>query len=977
MNLSRKIRATALLLAAAVLAALIGYWVNLAATHERQRQAALAHGGAHGRQLAESLSHHLSALFSGVDIALSHLADHRSVGDGPQFENVVRRVLDSYPDGALAQISVVDAEGYLTYSTIPDWKRIHLGDREHFQVHRRRTADDLFISTPVLGRTSGLWSIQFTRPVIRDGHFAGVIVVSVAAQYIAEALGELQLEPTDVLAVISGEGAYLARVPRNAEAMGKAIDPARPFLSAGAERVGTFEDTAHFDGVRRLFSWAKLERFPVTVVVGFDRATFLRSVEHAAAENLRRSALGTLLFSALTLAGIVLLFRLAGQQRRLVENERRMQQIVDASLDALITIDEQSRIVVFNVAAEKMFGSPAADVIGRSIDRFIPAAFREAHRGRVAEFGDGEARSRPMGIAARVTGIRRDGSEFPIEVSLSPVVIDGQQLFTASIRDLSATENARSALRDANLLTREIIACVREGIIVYGTDQRYRVWNPYMEQFTGMAATEVLGRHPREVFPFLDEGGVMTRIEKALAGDEPDPVEFAFEVRQTGVRGWASDLTAPLRDSQGRVIGAIGTVRDITAVKDAESKLRELNQTLERRVAERTAELLIERDRADAANRAKSAFLANMSHEIRTPMTAILGMSELLRLEPLSPRQTERLDRMHDAAQHLLGILSDILDLSKIEAGKLTLGTAEIDLRALAQGAIDVVEERARERGLQLSLECVDQPVHVIGDPTRLRQALLNYLSNAVKFSERGRVVLRLLLEGEDATSVTVRFEVEDNGIGIAPEDLAGIFEHFQQIDSSTTRQVGGTGLGLAIVRQIVTLMGGRVGVSSLPGEGSTFWFCVSLPRADAVNRAPIAPMPSDALVEQAVRTAPSVVLVADDERANREVISGMLEALDVRILVAENGKEAAELAAREHFDLILMDLHMPEIDGFVATRQIRQAGLNAETPIIALTGDTVTNVREQCREAGMNDFISKPFRMETLLAATRRWLNH
>ena len=382
-------------------------------------------------------------------------------------------------------------------------------------------------------------------------------------------------------------------------------------------------------------------------------------------------------------------------------------------------------------------------------------------------------------------------------------------------------------------------------------------------------------------------------------------------------------------------------------------------------------------EKAELANRAKSEFLANMSHEIRTPMNGVIGMTSLLLAGTLSEKQREYAKMVHTSGEILLKLINDILDFSKIEAGKLDLEDLDFDLPALLQELGELLTIRAHSKGLQFSC-CIapGTPSQLRGDPNRLRQVLLNLAGNAIKFTPDGEVTVRASLTASTADSRIVRFAVEDTGIGIPADKQALLFSKFSQVDASTSRHYGGTGLGLAISKQLVQLMGGEIGVSSSVGCGSEFWFtaCFASPSAKAAGMAPPAHHPT------AMRSHwPSLrVLLAEDNLINQKVASGYLHNMGLPVDVVANGEEAVEAIAQLAYDLVLMDMQMPGMDGLEATRLIRAAdgaALNPGLPIIAMTANAMQGDRELCLEAGMNDYVSKPITPASLALVLERWL--
>ena len=440
-----------------------------------------------------------------------------------------------------------------------------------------------------------------------------------------------------------------------------------------------------------------------------------------------------------------------------------------------------------------------------------------------------------------------------------------------------------------------------------------------------------------------------------------------------------------LKDRPARLPAAVGNalehrrrLRERVAVQEELDRHRlKLEEILSERTADlqrSNAALMLARDAAEAANRAKSAFLANMSHEIRTPMNAIMGMAARLRREGVTARQAERLNIIDTASLHLLAIINDILDLSRVEADKLELEETDFEVDAVANNVVAMMLDRAQAKGLLLELAGLPLARRARGDLLRLQQVLLNYVSNAIKFTERGSVIVRASVEDEGAAGLLLRWEVEDSGIGIEAEALERIFNAFEQADTSTTRQFGGTGLGLAIARRLAHLMGGETGVHSQPGGGSKFWFTARLGRPATQDDACVAPCAIAAEEELRRHYGGRRVLVVDDEPLNREVAQLMIEELGLLSDTAVNGVEAVSMAGAAEYALILMDMQMPTMDGLEATRRIRQR--SATPPILALTGNAYAEDRTRCLDAGMDDFITKPFTLEDLSSRMLRWLS-
>jgi hemerythrin-like metal-binding protein len=406
---------------------------------------------------------------------------------------------------------------------------------------------------------------------------------------------------------------------------------------------------------------------------------------------------------------------------------------------------------------------------------------------------------------------------------------------------------------------------------------------------------------------------------------------------------------------------------------------REINlrRKAEEELQQAHAELVKAKEAAEGVSEAKSAFLANMSHEIRTPMSAILGMVNLMKEDALPPVQAERLQHIEDAGRHLLSVINGILDLSKIEAGKFQLEESALDLRHLVNEAASMLSHEVEAKGLAMNVE-IDLPSKsMVGDATRVRQALINYLVNAVKFTERGSITLRCRQLENRENDALIRFEVEDTGPGISASDLGRLFEAFEQGDSSTARKHGGTGLGLTITSRLAALMGGQAGAESEPGRGSCFWFTARLKKSPQTVAAPSAADVGRLRDELAARHAGVRVLLAEDDSINRAIGQILLSRGGLTPVCAVNGVEAVDAVKTQPPALVLMDMQMPLLDGIDATRQIRALPGGASLPIIALTANAFSEDRDRCLQAGMDDFISKPIAPEFLYEKLLYWLAH
>ncbi len=540
---------------------------------------------------------------------------------------------------------------------------------------------------------------------------------------------------------------------------------------------------------------------------------------------------------------------------------------------------------------------------------------------------------------------------------------------TGSMQDITIRKQAEDALRASEQELRTILDSVDAYIYMKDTNGRYLFANRAVRELWHAEMKDIVG-HNDEKFFDAQTAAAIRNVDRTVF--ENGEIVRSLETNtlpETGNTYVYQSTKLPLRREDGSIYALCGISTDIT-------ELKQHRDHLEEQVEIRTRELEQAKEIAETANVAKSAFLANMSHEIRTPLHAITGMAQLIRRSGVTEKQTQHLDNIDSASKHLLNILNAILDLSKIEAGKFELEELAINVNSLIASTAEIVAERAREKHLDLRIEIPSSLPTILGDATRLQQAILNYAGNAVKFTDSGSITLRAMVAEETDLDVLLRFEVQDTGVGISPETASRLFSAFEQADNSTTRKYGGTGLGLAISKKLAQLMGGNVGVISQPSGGSTFWFTARFKKTTTQNTAPSA-TPTESAEMTLIRTCKGRrILLVDDEPFNRELAAEFMRDLEPKLDVVENGLEALELVSQHDFDLILMDMQMPIMNGLDATRHIRQLPHATKVPIVAMTGNAFAEDRRRCEEAGMNDFIAKPFKPEDFFKVLLKWLS-
>jgi two-component system sensor histidine kinase/response regulator len=646
-------------------------------------------------------------------------------------------------------------------------------------------------------------------------------------------------------------------------------------------------------------------------------------------------------------------------------SEERTRLIVATAHDAFIGMDADGLVMDWNPRAEATFGWSREEALGQPMhDLIIPPKYREMHVRGLKHFlatGEGPVLNKLI----EVSGLRRDGREIPIELMISPIRIGDTFIFSASLRDITERKQAEQALRESEERFQIVTRATHDGLWDWDL-QKNTVW--LSDSFGSLFGYEPGKFEPSPDFWMKnihpdDLEAVMSSLNAFLAS-RAEIWSGEYRLRcADGSYAFVFPRGYVIRDADGKPLRMVGSLMNINRQKQAQEELR------------------LAKEAADAANLAKSEFLANMSHEIRTPMNGIIGMTDLVLETDLEPGQREYLGMVKSSAYSLLGLVNDILDFSKIEAGKMEIESINFSLRDRIRELLKPLIVHAAQKQLKLvSVIPAKVPDHLRGDPLRLGQILLNLIGNAIKFTQRGEIVVAVSVESESRDSedpilndseYRLHFSVADTGIGIPVEKQKAIFEAFAQVDSSTTRHYGGTGLGLAIASRLIQQMQGRIWVESEVGKGTTFHFIVQLgsfsPSLRFSSKRKSKPNTNG---ENEPQRAPLRILLAEDNPVNRAVATGILEKQGHTLLHAENGREAVALMKNENVDLILMDVQMPEMDGFEATRCIRDLDrqIGWHTPIIAMTAHAMTGDRERCLAAGMDDYISKPIRKEDLL---------
>lgn len=630
-------------------------------------------------------------------------------------------------------------------------------------------------------------------------------------------------------------------------------------------------------------------------------------------------------------------------QNQLIQSENRSKLIMNASLNAIITIDVTGTITFWNRQAENIFGWSRNDAIGKNLSETImPRQHVASHHNGMSHYmetGEGPALNKPL----ELTALNKSGIEFPIEITIIPIHEDDNVFFCAFIQDVSEKKEAENIRKVQEEKYQNVIAHMNLGLVEVDNDGVIQYVNQSFATISGYQLDELVGKKPADLFVYGNNFDTVENKTNLRTKGVSDIYQLPVKNKSGDLRWWAIS-GAPSYDNKGNVIGSIGIHLDITEQKQLELDLEK------------------EKTNALESAKAKETFLANMSHEIRTPLNAIIGFLRELDKQELTQLQKKYIDNSTIASKHLLAIINNILDISKIEAGEMSLELEDFVFEKSISNVATVLQPSLEQKGLNFNILISKEIEKVLkGDALRLQQILFNLVGNSIKFTSKGSVSINCVVVESTNDFQELKISISDTGIGMERGFMKNIFNKFSQEDKAVTRKYGGTGLGLSITNELIKLMGGRIEIESKKNVGTTFHVYINFPKGNSA-------LIEDDDVEATVSTIENLsILLVEDNFLNRMVAQNSLQYYNCKVTEAVNGVEAIELLKKNKFDVILMDIQMPEMGGIEATEIIRNR-LHLSTPIIALTANAFKTEIDRCKKAGMDDYVTKPFEEEVLI---------
>ncbi|MFE3847458.1 PAS domain S-box protein [Flavobacterium sp. LB3P45] len=624
-------------------------------------------------------------------------------------------------------------------------------------------------------------------------------------------------------------------------------------------------------------------------------------------------------------------------QNLLEQSEIRSNLIMNSSLHSIINVNSHGKIIFWNSQAEIIFGWKKEDVLGKNLSKTIfsnqDIDFHVNAIEKYLETGDISALNKQIELSA----LNRFGEEFPIEIAVIPIKQGDEIFFCSFIQDISERKNSELSLKHQEEKYRNIIANVNLGLIEIDTNDIIRYVNHTFVLMSGYEIEELLGKKTTDFFDFGKDFDVMKSRVNVKNKTVSELFQFPITNKSGELRWWAISRALNF-DDNGKLVGSIETHLDITNQKQLEIELEN------------------EKTKAENASIAKEAFLANMSHEIRTPLNAIIGFLRELQKREHTELQQKYLENSSIASKHLLAVINNILDISKIESGEMPIENRDFVFENSLKNVITVLKTKAEQKGLTLSTT-ISNKIHkvLIGDTLKIEQILFNLIGNALKFTHKGQVAIDCEVVFDDIFSQKLRISISDTGIGMDKIFLDSIFKKFSQEDKAITRKFGGTGLGMAITKELIVLLNGEIEVESEKNEGTTIHINLNLKKGDSKN------LKNLQIGKKLIQIDNLSILLVEDNEMNRIVAQNSLSDFNCKVTEAENGMEALKILKKETFDVILMDIQMPDMDGIETTKIIRDK-LKLTTPIIALTANAFKTEIDKCQNAGMNDYVTKPF---------------